>query len=133
MPTVEVLEVKSVHEKVNQATLKGGKVVKWWKDSAFNGSLVDGASVDMKVETKPARNNPDVQETWVVEVNGVGAKARAGGGGGGGGFRGAPKSNAEIYSSCVAGIMKSAIEQGWDVKTVTPYLDEFEARMAKLS
>ena len=132
MPQVEVLEVKSVHEKVNQATLKGGKVVKWWKDSAFNASLVDGASVDMKVETKPARNNPDVQETWVVEVNGVGAKARAAGGGGGG-FRGAPKSNAEIFSSCIAGIMKSAIEQGWDVKAVTPFLDEFEARMAKLS
>lgn len=130
MPTVQVLEVKSVHEKVNQATLQGGKVVKWWKDSAFNDKLANGVTVDMKVETKPARNNPDTQETWVLEVDGVGAKAKFGGGGGGG-FKSAPKSREEIHSASVCGVIKSCIEAAMDTETAQKYIELYHANIGR--
>lgn len=107
MATVKIATVTPFNKK-GICKLEGGIEVSYWLDSAFTPLLVAGAEVEMKTEEKPAHNNPDKMERWIVSVNGQAAKAqRTGGGGGGGGFKGQPKDDEAIVAQV---ILKEACE-----------------------
>lgn len=84
----------------------------FWKGDAFAVHLTEGATVELTFEKKPKKDKPDETEVWISSVNGESAKAKAYAGGGGGGRPQQPKAAIEVHASCIAGIIKSAIEQG---------------------
>lgn len=83
MAKVKIISNKTFTKK-GVCKLEGGSEVVYWLDSAFVPLLVEGAEVDMEVETKPKHDNPDQNERWIKSVNGTPAKQQRQGGGGGG-------------------------------------------------
>lgn len=92
--------IENVEEfnKIAKAHLQGGVAVVYFKDAPFAGEMKAGATVEMKTEERPSKNDPNKKDRWVVSVNGVDAvRAR----GGGGGFKATPRDEAIIVAQCL--------------------------------
>lgn len=117
--------VAKVHDKggkVVQFTIEGYKgTIKVWRSQLGEGGLlkVEQTIPDLTIECKEDtfEGNP-VLERWMVLPKASNGQAWRGGGGGG--YRtNPPKTPAEIHSSSLSGIVKSAIECGGkDWKTI---------------
>ena len=123
---------KKVHEKVWEVPFSAdGKqasyVLKYWDSSAFKDSIKEGVTVPVEIEKKPARNNPDVTEHWIKSVDGVGDKPK-----GGGGRAATPRTPLEIHASCVAGVIKSCLDNSLhESKDIERVLGIYWAQMEK--
>lgn len=126
------VKIDTVQEyaKLAVATLAGGVKVLYFKDAPFAGDVKEGATVEMKTEEKPNKDNPSKMDKWVVSVNGVEAK-RQGGGGGGGGRGFAPKTLAEVHGMNICGVIKSCCEAGFDPETTQKYLDVYHSNVGR--
>jgi hypothetical protein len=115
-----------VHEKVWEVPFSGpdGKSapypLKYWDSSPFRDSIKEGLTAPVEVEKKPARNNPNIEEHWIKALDGVGEKPK-----GGPGRPAAPKTPLEIHCSCIAGIIKSCLDNAvTDTKQINELFKE---------
>lgn len=109
------------------------KPIKFWSSNKdrFGSELAAGVSAEATFETVKSQKDGYPDEKFLKSWGGIKAKAF---GGGGGGRPSQPKTPVEIHASCVAGIIKSAIEQGdVDGSLAKTHLKIYEETVAKWS
>lgn len=130
--TVTILGIEEANKSCNWIAIGADKSLKSWKKNNFSTELTEGATGEMVIEVKETEWQGESRlEFWVKSFGGDKPK-----GGGGGGSRGyTPKSAAEIHSSSICGILKSAIEfhpDGWK-KVAEEAIGVYEAAIKRLS
>ncbi len=104
------------------------KSLKIWPDQADKFALKLEAGVEAEatidvVERTHSQSGEKMIEAWLKSFGGDNKGKQKGGGGYGGGKSYTPKSDAEIHSTSIAGIVKSAIEFGEDTEGVEDLCD----------
>lgn len=129
---IKIVSVSEANKSCNWADIGAQKKLKFWKKNSFSVELTDGAEAELVVEVKEEEYNGEkLLVPWVKSFGGDKPK----GGGGGGSRSYTPKSAAEIHSSSVCGILKSAIEfhpEGWK-KVAEEAIGVYEAAIKRLS
>lgn len=87
----------------------GNKTIslKYWVSDSFSSKIIEGATAEVEIEPKTTDYG---DENWIKTLDGEGARGGNRGGGGGGRSNYQPKTPLEIHSSCVAGVIKSCLD-----------------------